>query len=154
MKLFFQKFFTHKKGTATGISLAFSAGILAVSLGTVAIVGKTVETNKNVENSSVAYFSAERGVEYSLLDISGHFSGYELKDNAKNGQLETLDKEAKTKISIESRSGVGNDETEGEDTIVVPSPGRGNSVVNDGWNTLPKGQEITIPLYIDNTAVE
>lgn len=153
MKQFFQQFFTHKKGTATGISLAFSAGILAVSLGTVAVVGKTVETNKNVENSSVAYFSAERGIEYSLLDLSGHISGYELKDGDAKGKFQTENKEAKTQISIESRSGVGNDETEGVDTIVVPSPGRGNSVVDDEWNTLPKGQGVTIPLYIDNTAI-
>jgi len=141
----FQKFLSTKKGTATGISLGFSAGILAVSLGTVSIVGNTVQTNKNVENSTVAYFSAERGIEYSLLDLSGHISGYEISEGEEKGNLQSRTKEAKTQIEIESRS----EQKDGQ--ILIPTQGRGNSSIDDEWNSLPAGQSITIPLYIDNT---
>lgn len=148
LRTFFRNFFSHKKGTATGISLGFSAGVLAISLGTVAVVGNTVETNKNVENSSVAYFSAERGIEYSLLDLSGHISGYELEKGEEKGNLKSRTKEAKTQMSIESRS-----EVDADDRITIPSKGRGNAEVDTEWNTLPKGKSVTIPLYIDNTGI-
>jgi len=147
--LFFQKFLTTQKGTATGISLGFSAGILAVSLGTVAIVGNTVQTNKNVENASVAYFSAERGIEYSLLDLSGHISGYEISKGDAKGNLKSRNKESKTQIEIESRSSVNSDSQ-----IIIPAPGRGNYSEDSEWNSLPNGNTVTIPLYIDNTGKE
>ena len=108
MKNFLKNFFEKKEGTATGIALGFSAGIMVVSLGTVSIVSNTVKENKNIEDSSVAYFSAERGIEYSLLDLSGHISGYEIEENSEKGLFKSKNKNAKTQIEIESQSNVEN----------------------------------------------
>jgi hypothetical protein len=143
-------FFLKKRGSATGISLGFSTGVLAVSLGTVAIVSNTVEENKNVEDSSVAYFAAERGLEYSLFDLSGHLGGYEVQKDSIEGRLKTSEREAKTVIEIQSRS--TKDEEAAEQTITVPVKGGGSSPHDDNWNTLEKGKSSTIPLYIDNTS--
>lgn len=145
---FLQNFFSKKKGSATGIALGFSAGIFAVSLGTVAIVGNTVQENKNVEDSSIAYFSAERGLENSLLSLSGHLSGYEIDELSENGLLKTKNKEAKTDFSIQSRSEADIINKK----IILPIPGNGSSPDDNEWNILKKGNPSTIPLYIDNTA--
>ncbi len=145
---FLKNFFSTQNGTATGISLGFSAGIMAVSLTTVAVVNNTVQENKNVEDSSIAYFSAERGIEYSLLDVAGHASGYEITKENKDRHLKTTEKEAKTSVLISSRS--KKDATENK--IIVPQKGTGNSKKDNNWNSISKGGTATIPLYIDNTA--
>lgn len=115
------KFLSTQKGTATGIALAFSAGIMTLSLTTVVVVNHTMESNKNIQNASSAYFAAERGIEYALLDIAGHASGYENPNENLSGNNDST-----TDIEIESQS-------------------------TNNWNTINQGEGSTIPLYIDNT---
>ena len=143
--------FKKKRGSATGISLAFSAGILALSLATVAIVINTVKENKNVENSSIAYYAAERGAEYAMFSISGHLAGYELDKDSDLGKLISKNNNAKTIIEINSQSISGADELK---TITVPQKGSGNSESDDGFNRLSQGETRSIPLFIDNTTKE
>jgi hypothetical protein len=143
-----QNFFRTKKGTATGFALAFSAFIFALALSTVAVVMNTLQENKNVEDSSVAYFSAERGLEYALLSISGHLSGYEVGDNSEEGEVVSLINNSFTDLVVESRSEVE------DGKIVVPMAGKGSSEPSEDFNILQKGKTVTIPLYIDNTSKE
>ncbi len=146
---FFSNFFEKKRGSATGISLGFSAGVLAVSLGAVSIVSTTVETNKNVENSTISYFSAERGIEYSLLDVSGHLAGYEVSKDGANSNLQDSHQESKTQIDIKSLSTEEKNETPNQ--IMIPFKGGGTDTDNNSWNSLKKGSSFSIPLYTDNT---
>lgn len=142
--LFCKKFFGPQKGSATAVSMIFSTGILAASLGVVSLMTNTSNENKNVENSNISYFAAERGLEYALYDVSGHLPGYEIADNSDQGLLKSKITSAKTDIAIENRSA---SET---NTITVPSQGSGNASDSD-WNTVSKDKSSTIPLYIDNT---
>lgn len=134
-------FFTKKKGSATGISMGFSAGIFLVAAGTVSFVGNTQKENAELEGATVSYYAAERGLENALLEVYGHLPGHEVEDS----KLRSSEKEAVSVFTVSSRS----QETEG--VITLPAPGNGNSKQNNEWNTLPQGEPISIPLYIDNT---
>lgn len=146
-----KKFFSLKKGTATGIAMGFSAGIMLVSAGAATFVMNTSEENEDLEGSVVSYYAAERGIEYAQYDVSGHLAGYEVApiiDGDENyGKLESNVHESKTRINVSSRSDSESLE------VTLPLPGNGSSDDED-WNSLTRGKSVTIPLYIDNTSIQ
>lgn len=148
----FKNFFSLKKGTATGIAMGFSSGIILVSAGATTFVINTLEENRDLEGSVVSYYVAERGIEYALYDVSGHLPGYEVKPDIETGneygRLKGTGRQSKTEVEVSSRA-------ESVNTIVtLPIQGKGSDPTDNDWNILSAGKTISIPLYIDNTAIE
>lgn len=162
IKNFFTRFerLATKKGSVVGLSLTMTSGIFLMAAGSAAFVVNTNQANSKIEQSNVAYFAAERGMEYSLYDISGHLPGYEVDQNSDYGNMRLKTSATRTSVGINSRtyksSSAENNQLE---ELSIPIQGKGDSSLriegvdpSENWNELRHGGVVTVPLFLDNTS--
>lgn len=139
------------KGTAIGISLALTSGVLIAAVGVSSVIVEGTKNVSDVDRSNKAYFAAERGIEYSLYDISGHLGGYEVGNpefNDPNAQSYLPDSQSVSAWRIQSKIEVD----EITNTIHIPPKQTEHWEDEENWGKIPWKGSVSIPLYIDNTA--